>query len=207
MGSLLFWGGIITIVVIGLMVLFKSFYITIPPDTVLIVNSLTAKPKVHFSGPVVYPILYKKEFMKIELIAFNVECRGETSLVSKDHLRVDIVALFYLRVNETTDDVLKVAKSIGIARASDQKVVSALFSAKFSDALKTVVKQFELATLLEDHLNVRERIIDVIGEDLNGYALEDVAIDYIAQTPIKTLNPDNNFDTDKRYYPIIVLNP
>nr|WP_218056992.1 hypothetical protein [Gilliamella apicola] len=134
--------------------------------------------------------------MKISLITFDVERRGKDGLICKDNLRADICVAFYLRVNETTEDVLKVAKSIGVDRASDQKAVSSLFSAKFSEALKTVGKQFELSKLFEDRMNFRERIIDVIGKDLNGYALEDVAIDYLEQTPIKSLDPDNIFDAE-----------
>ncbi|OCG76203.1 hypothetical protein A9G42_08585, partial [Gilliamella sp. Nev6-6] len=151
---------------------------------------------VHFTGALVYPVIYKKEFMKISLITFDVERRGKDGLICKDNLRADICVAFYLRVNETTEDVLKVAKSIGVDRASDQKAVSSLFSAKFSEALKTVGKQFELSKLFEDRMNFRERIIDVIGKDLNGYALEDVAIDYLEQTPIKSLDPDNIFDAE-----------
>ncbi|OCG26200.1 hypothetical protein [Gilliamella apicola] len=186
----------IFLVIMGFFLLFKAFYIKVPQGTALIVNDMTSKPKVHFTGALVYPVIYKKEFMKISLITFDVERRGKDGLICKDNLRADICVAFYLRVNETTEDVLKVAKSIGVDRASDQKAVSSLFSAKFSEALKTVGKQFELSKLFEDRMNFRERIIDVIGKDLNGYALEDVAIDYLEQTPIKSLDPDNIFDAE-----------
>ncbi|MCX8602234.1 hypothetical protein J3U44_10115 [Gilliamella sp. B3766] len=188
--------GVIFLVILGFFLLFKAFYIKVPQGTALIVNDMSSKPKVYFTGALVYPVIHKKEFMKISLITFDVERRGKDGLICKDNLRADICVAFYLRVNETTEDVLKVAKSIGVDRASDQKAVSSLFSAKFSEALKTVGKQFELAKLFEDRLNFRERIIDVIGKDLNGYALEDVAIDYLEQTPIKALDPDNIFDAE-----------
>ena len=38
-------------------------------------------------------------------------------------------------------------------------------------------------------------IIDNIGTDLNGYVLEDVAIDYLEQTPIEKLDPNNILDS------------
>ncbi|WP_392551349.1 hypothetical protein RHO13_13030 [Orbus wheelerorum] len=197
--AVMFWliiVGVVFLAIIGFFLLFKAFYIKVPQGTALIVNDMTSKPKVHFTGALVYPVIYKKEFMKISLITFDVERRGKDGLICKDNLRADICVAFYLRVNETTEDVLKVAKSIGVDRASDQKAVSSLFSAKFSEALKTVGKQFELSKLFEDRLEFRERIIDVIGKDLNGYALEDVAIDYLEQTPIKSLDPDNIFDAE-----------
>ena len=57
-----------------------------------------------------------------------------------------------------------------------------LFNAKFSEALKTVGKQIDFVKLFENRQEFRDRIIEVIGNDLNGYVLEDVAIDYLAES-------------------------
>ncbi|WP_275349188.1 hypothetical protein [Proteus mirabilis] len=188
--------GCVILVILGLFGLFKAFYIKVPQGTALIVNDMTSQPKVHFTGALVYPVIYKKEFMRISLLTLEVDRRGKDGLICQDNLRADITVAFYLRVNETTEDVLKVAKAIGVNRASDHQAVSTLFSAKFSEALKTVGKQFELSKLFEDRQNFRDRIVDVIGKDLNGYALEDVAIDYLEQTPKSALDPNNIFDSE-----------
>lgn len=188
--------GCVILVILGLFGLFKAFYIKVPQGTALIVNDMTSQPKVHFTGALVYPVIYKKEFMRISLLTLEVDRRGKDGLICQDNLRADITVAFYLRVNETTEDVLKIAKAIGVDRASDHQAVSTLFSAKFSEALKTVGKQFELSKLFEDRQNFRDRIVDVIGKDLNGYALEDVAIDYLEQTPKSALDPNNIFDSE-----------
>ena len=188
--------GCVILVILGLFGLFKAFYIKVPQGTALIVNDMTSQPKVHFTGALVYPVIYKKEFMRISLLTLEVDRRGKDGLLCQDNFRADITVAFYLRVNETTEDVLKVAKAIGVDRASDHQAVSTLFSAKFSEALKTVGKQFELSKLFEDRQNFRDRIVDVIGKDLNGYALEDVAIDYLEQTPKSALDPNNIFDSE-----------
>jgi hypothetical protein len=111
-------------------------------------------------------------------------------------MRADITVAFYLRVNETSQDVLKVAKAIGVDRASDKVAVNELFNAKFSEALKTVGKQVEFVKLFENRQEFRDRIIQVIGNDLNGYVLEDVAIDYLEQTPKTSLDPTNILDAE-----------
>ncbi|MEQ5391891.1 hypothetical protein ABN236_07380 [Proteus sp. fly-1013] len=188
--------GFTILIILGLFGLFKAFYIKVPQGTALIVNDMTSQPKVHFTGALVYPVIYKKEFMRISLLTLEVDRRGKDGLICQDNLRADITVAFYLRVNETTEDVLKVAKAIGVDRASDHQAVSTLFSAKFSEALKTVGKQLELSKLFEDRQNFRDRIVDVIGKDLNGYALEDVAIDYLEQTPKSALDPNNIFDSE-----------
>ncbi len=184
------------VIIVGIAILFKAFYIKVDQGTALIVNDMSSKPKVHFTGALVYPIIYKKEFMKISLITLEVDRRGNDGLICSDNMRADITVAFYLRVNETTEDVLRVAKSIGVDRASDRDAVDQLFSAKFSEALKTVGKKFEFVQLFENRIDFREKIIEVIGDDLNGYVLEDVAIDYLEQTPKASLDPNNILDAE-----------
>ncbi len=188
--------GIFLLVLLGLAGLFKAFYYKVEQGTALIVNDMSAQPKVHFTGALVYPIIYKKELMRISLITLEVDRRGADGLICKDNMRADISVAFYLRVNETAEDVLKVAKSIGASRASDRVAVDQLFSAKFSEALKTVGKQVEFVSLFENRQEFREKIIEVIGDDLNGYVLEDVAIDYVEQTPKSSLDPTNILDAE-----------
>jgi len=188
--------GILFIVLLGIFAIIKSFYIKVPQGTALIVNDTSKEPKVFFTGALVWPIIHKKEFMKISLLTLEVDRRSKDGLICKDNLRADITVAFYLRVNETTEDVLKVAKSIGAERASDHQAVNTLFNAKFSEALKTVGKRFDLAKLFEERQSFRDEIVDVIGKDLNGYALEDVAIDYLEQTAKSSLDPNNIFDAE-----------
>ena len=188
--------GIALLLIFCLFVLFKAFYIKVPQGTALIVNDMSSTPKVHFTGALVYPVIYKKEFMKISLITLEVDRRGKDGLICRDNMRADITVAFYLRVNETQQDVLKVAKAIGVDRASDKVAVNELFNAKFSEALKTVGKQIDFVKLFENRQEFRDRIVEVIGNDLNGYVLEDVAIDYLEQTPKASLDPHNILDAE-----------
>ncbi|KAB8192504.1 hypothetical protein FKV24_007230 [Lysobacter maris] len=188
--------GVVVGILLGVFGLIKAFYVKVPQGTALIVNDLSSTPKVHFTGAMVLPVVYKQEFMKISLITLEVDRRGKDGLICQDNMRADITVAFYLRVNETQQDVLKVAKAIGVDRASDRGAVNELFNAKFSEALKTVGKQIEFVKLFENRQEFRDRIIEVIGNDLNGYVLEDVAIDYLEQTPKGSLDPTNILDAE-----------
>ncbi len=188
--------GLVLLLGFVVVTLFKAFYIKVPQGTALIVNDLSTTPKVKFTGALVFPVIYKKEFMKISLITLEVDRRGKDGLICRDNMRADITVAFYLRVNETQQDVLKVAKAIGVDRASEKGAVHELFNAKFSEALKTVGKKIEFVQLFENRQEFRDRIIEVIGNDLNGYVLEDVAIDYLEQTPKSSLDPNNILDSE-----------
>ncbi len=188
--------GSVFAIIMAILAIIKAWYVKVPQGTALIVNGLGAIPKVSFTGAIVFPIIYKKEMMKVSLITLDVDRRGNDGLICQDNMRADITVAFYLRVNETAEDVLKVAKSVGAERASDKQAVDSLFSAKFSEALKTVGKQIEFVQLFENRQDFREKIIEVIGDDLNGYVLEDVAIDYLEQTPKASLDPTNILDAE-----------
>ena len=188
--------GILVLILIAVAALFKAFYIKVEQGTALIKNDMSTRPKVFFTGAWVWPVIHKKELMRISLITLEVDRRGKDGLICADNMRADITVAFYLRVNETPEDVLKVAKSLGADRASDKEAVNELFNAKFSEALKSVGKQIEFVRLFEDRQHFRDNIIKVIGNDLNGYILEDVAIDYLEQTPKNSLDPHNILDAE-----------
>ena len=57
--------GAVFAIIMGLAGLFKAFYYKVDQGTALIVNDMSPTPKVHFTGALVYPIIYKKELMKI----------------------------------------------------------------------------------------------------------------------------------------------
>ncbi|WP_267118112.1 flotillin family protein, partial [Xanthomonas sacchari] len=188
--------GILLVLLLGLAGLFRAFYRKVDQGVALIVNDMSATPKVHFTGALIVPVLYRAELMRISLITLQVDRRGKEGLICRDNMRADIAVAFYLRVNETQADVLRVAKAIGADRASDKDAVDELFNAKFSEALKTVGKKFEFTELFEKRQEFRDEIIAVIGNDLNGYVLEDVAIDYLEQTPKALLDPHNILDAE-----------
>ncbi len=187
---------IIALLVLIILISFARFYIKVPQGWALIINDMSNTPQVKFTGGIVWPVINKKELMKISLITLEVDRKNKDGLICKDNIRADIVVAFYMRVNETQQDVLKVAKSIGVERASDRNAVHELFNAKFSEALKTVGKNMDFVELFENRIAFRDSIIEVIGNDLNGYVLEDVAIDYLEQTPMTHLDPHNILDAE-----------
>lgn len=177
------------------LLMLKAFYFKVEQGKALIINGVS-KIAVRFDGGFVWPIINKKELMRISLITLEVDRCGKEGLICADNMRADITVAFYLRVNETEEDVLKVAKSVGVDRASDKVAVNELFNAKFSEALKTVGKQIDFVKLFENRSQFRDSIVQEIGNDLNGYVLEDVAIDYLEQTPKVSLDSSNILDAE-----------
>ncbi|MCP3854165.1 MAG: flotillin family protein [Actinomycetia bacterium] len=151
---------------------------------------------VTFTGMIVIPVIHKAEWVDISVKNLQIERRGKDGLICADNVRADITVEFYVKVDRTAEAVIKVAQQVGADRASDPETLRELFAAKFSEALKTAGKQFEFESLYTDRQQFRDAIIEIIGQDLNGYVLEDVAIDYLEQTPMDALDPTNILDAD-----------
>ncbi|MDR1227469.1 MAG: hypothetical protein LBK55_00365 [Azoarcus sp.] len=186
--------GIIALFILGLFSLFARFYRKVEQGYAMIVNTMRSEPEVTFTGRMVYPIVHKAEMMDIALKTIEIARTGNEGLICQDNIRADIKVTFFVRVNKTTEDVLRVAQGIGCARASNQETLEGLFSAKFSEALKTVGKSMDFVELYQARDHFRDEIIRQIGDDLSGYILADAAIDYLEQTPLSKLDSSNILD-------------
>lgn len=186
--------GLIILFIIGILVMISKFYRKVDQGKALIINKMKNDPEVTFTGGIVYPIIHRAEVMDISVKTIELERRGHEGLICKDNVRADIKVTFFVRVNKTGEDVMKVAQTIGCARASDQRTLEELFIAKFSEALKTVGKRLEFEQLYTQRDDFKDQIIEVIGKDLNGYVLDDAAIDYLEQTPLQHLDAQNILD-------------
>ncbi|MEE4356998.1 MAG: hypothetical protein V2I97_11040 [Desulfococcaceae bacterium] len=182
-------------VVFGFFAMVAKFYRKVEQGQALVRNGIGGT-KVSFSGSIVIPILHMAELMDISVNRVIIDRQGGEGLICKDNMRADIKVVFFVRVNKTEEDVLKVAQSVGCRRASDPKALQELFEAKFSEALKTVGKHFDFSDLYTSRDQFKEEILKVIGTDLNGYVMDDAAIDFLEQTPITKLDPDNIMDSE-----------
>lgn len=186
---------IVLLILVGITFIIFTCYRKVAQGQALVKNGVGGT-KVSFSGMVVYPIIHKAEYMDISVKRVEIDRQGKNGLICMDNMRADIKVAFFVRVNKTPEDVLKVAQSIGCDRASSQTAIIELFDAKFSEGLKTVGRQFQFVELYNSRDKLKEGILKTVGTDLNGFILDDVAIDYLEQTPLGVLNADNILDSE-----------
>jgi uncharacterized membrane protein YqiK len=185
---------VLVVFLFGFLALLAKFYRKVEQGHAMIVNTMRAEPEVTFTGRLVIPVLHKVEIMDVSMKTIEIERMGKEGLICRDNMRADIKVKFFVRVNKTAEDVLRVAQAIGCERASNQHTLEDLFSAKFSEALKTVGKSMDFVDLYQARDQFRDEIVRQIGDDLSGYVLEDAAIDYLEQTPLEKLDPNNILD-------------
>ncbi|MEV0414318.1 flotillin family protein [Streptomyces sp. NPDC050448] len=184
---------VVLLIAVALLFTVSRLFRKVEQGKALIVSKMR-KVDVTFTGQVVLPVLHKAEYMDISVKTIEIRRTGREGLICQDNIRADIHINFFVRVNKTVEDVIKVAQSIGTQRASDEAAIQDFFAAKFAEALKTVGKQLDFVDLYTKREEFRDRIIQVIGTDLNGYHLDDAAIDFLEQTPMTQLDAANILD-------------
>ena len=184
---------VVVLIALGVLLFLTRMFRKVEQGKALIVSKVR-RVDVTFTGAVVLPVLHKAETMDISVKTIEIARTGREGLICRDNIRADIRITFFVRVNKTVEDVIKVAQAIGTLRASNEATLQELFSAKFSEALKTVGKQLDFVDLYTKRNDFRDQIIEVIGTDLNGYSLEDAAIDFLEQTPLAALDAKNILD-------------
>ncbi len=197
--SILFIILVVVAIVIAMLVFIAKLYRKAKQGEALVVTGMVKGDKgvrVSFGGTIVVPVVQKLEVMDITLKTIVISRTAGDGLVCKDNMRADIKVTFFIRVNQTTNDVTQVAQSIGCQRASHQESLVNLFDAKFSEALKTVGKRFDFVELYNSRDDFKQEILDTIGTDLNGYVLDDCAIDYLEQTPLSDMDENNILDAE-----------
>lgn len=186
------------IVIVGLLALAAGVAICIrkiPPGKAGVIVGVGGM-RVSFDWMLRLPIVQTLELVDISVKKLEIHRKGKDGLVCKDNIRADISVAFYIRVDATAESVRRVAQMLTPDRVSDINQLRELFEAKFSEALKTAGKQMEFHELFTERIKFRDQIQVTIGKDLDGFILQDVAIDYLEQTPLDQHDPSNVLDAE-----------
>lgn len=183
--------GVLMAIVLGLMA--KHSFVAVPSGHVLIINRLN-RIEVSSNNAMVLPIVHRAELMDVSVRTLKIECQGRHGLSCRDDIRADLRAVFSVRVGTSVEDILKVAARVGCARATEVTTIDEIFRGRFTEALESVAKEVSFEQLASQREEFRDQVVEQIGSDLQGYVLDDVAIESLGQTPIEQLDPNHIMD-------------
>ncbi|MDE0316483.1 MAG: SPFH domain-containing protein [Candidatus Poribacteria bacterium] len=186
-------GGLIALFVIFVLI-YKSFYKKAPADAALVISG-GSKKRVVFGGTLVNPITNVTQIISLNTLQLPVEREGQAALITKDSLRVDIQAEFYVKIEPNEADVLKAVASLGDKTLTPQ-AVNSLLEGKLVGVLRSVAATMDLQELHEKRQEFSDQVQEACLEDLeqNGFKLETVAVTNLDQTPLESLDENNRFD-------------
>jgi uncharacterized membrane protein YqiK len=121
----------------------------------------------------------------------------DKALITKDRMRVDVTAEFYVRVQATVDAIANAAQTLG-QRTLQPDSLKELLEGKFVDALRTVAAELTMEELHEKRGEYVKRVRAAVAGDLlnNGLELESASLTQLDQTSMEYFNPSNAFDAE-----------
>lgn len=146
-------------------------------------------------GAFVVPVLHQTVKVGMNTLRLTTRCENEASLITRDRIRVDVVADFYVHVEPGVDAVAAAAQTLG-RRTMSADALLALVEAKFVDALRAVAAERSLEELHESRQAFASRVAEMVAPGLgkNGLTIETVSIAKLDQTGREFFNPNNAFD-------------
>ena len=148
-------------------------------------------------GAIVLPVLHEVIPVNMNTLRLEVRRADDQALITRDRMRVDVMAEFYVRVKPTADSIATAAQTLGQKTMSPNELKS-LVEGKFVDSLRAVAAEMAMEELHEKRVDFVQKVQQVVSEDLhkNGLELETVSLTGLDQTGFKYFNPQNAFDAE-----------
>jgi uncharacterized membrane protein YqiK len=148
-------------------------------------------------GAFVLPIIHDVIPVNMNTLRLEVRRGRESALITKNRMRIDVVAEFYVRVQPTPDAIANAAQTLG-QRTMQPEALRELLEGKFVDALRSVAAEMTMDEMHEKRGEYVKRVRQSVAEDLlkNGLELETVSLTGLDQTNMEFFNPSNAFDAE-----------
>jgi uncharacterized membrane protein YqiK len=148
-------------------------------------------------GAFVLPIVHEVIPVNMNTLRLEVVRGRDKALITKDRMRVDVIAEFYVRVAAHPVSVAAAAQTLGL-RTMEPDQLKELVEGKFVDALRTAAAEMTMEELHERRGAFVKRVREAVAEDLtkNGLELEAASLTQLDQTGMEFFNPSNAFDAE-----------
>lgn len=146
-------------------------------------------------GAPVLPVLHDTILVNMNTLRLEVSRSKEQALITKDRMRVDVQAEFYVRVKPTEESIADAAQTLGHKTLKPMELKE-LVEGKFVDALRAVAAEMSMEELHEMRTDFVQKVQTAVTGDLmkNGLELETVSLTALDQTSRDYFNPNNAFD-------------
>jgi flotillin len=200
---------IVLIAAILLILFLNRYYRKATREVALIRTGAGGQRVVLDGGCLALPFLHKVSDVNMRTTRLEIERLGPKSIITRDRLRVDVAAEFYVRVMSTAAGVATAAQALGSKsfRAAD---LAETLEGKLADAMLSVAATRTMDELQDDRAGYTREVTALLADNLaqNGLMLESVSLTRLDQTPFHALDENNAFNAlgMRRLAEIIAVN-
>ncbi len=180
------------VVLAALIAVFNAYYQKAGRGFALVRTGFGKQRVVIDGGCLSLPFLHSTERVATNGITLSVGCEGERTLMTGDHIPIDLVMEFVLRVQPDVAGVRRAAHRVGGMNLNADDLL-ALFRGRFIDAMQAEICQHTLTDLHHKRANLASAVQQRLGAGFEsvGLALESAALIRLDQGLLSALN-DNN---------------
>lgn len=200
MSDLIELGTIAGVALLGLFtigIVFARLYKRSTKETSFVRTGLGGQKVIMDGGAIVLPVFHERVLVNMNTLKLEVMRRERESLITKDRMRVDVTAAFFVRVQQTAEAVSTAAQTLG-TRTLAPEALKALVEDKFVDSLRATAATMTIQELQDKRRDFVQAVQNAVAEDLekNGLELESVSLTSLDQTDKQFFNPNNAFDAE-----------
>lgn len=191
--------GAILLLVAGIAFVITKLYVKTKASEAFVRTGMGGRVVIKDGGAVVMPVVHEIVSVSLETIRLKVVRRGADALLTKDKLRADIEAEFFVRVMPNDEDIINAARSLG-DKTANEETIKKLIEDKLVSALRTAAAIRSLEELNTERDKFVKDVMSLVSDDLkhNGFTLETVTISSLDQASAAALRDDNIFDAQGR---------
>jgi uncharacterized membrane protein YqiK len=189
---------IVAAIVVAIVVwLLHWLYLRSSKERAFVRTGLGGQKVVLDGGAFVLPIVHDVIPVNMNTLRLEVARGRDKALITKDRMRVDVIAEFYVRVAAQPEAVAAAAQTLG-QRTMEPEQLKELVEGKFIDALRTAAAEMTMEELHEKRGTYVKRVREAVAGDLtkNGLELEAASLTQLDQTGMEFFNPSNAFDAE-----------
>ena len=148
-------------------------------------------------GAFVLPIIHNITSVGMRTLRIEVKRGGDKSFITKNRMRVEIVAEFYVRVTPSKEAVSIAAGTLG-KRTMEPESLRDLVQGRFVDALGIVAAKMSMEEIQEKRGEYIKAVKGIVAESLGstGLELEAVSLTSVDQAGLEVFDPSNAFDAE-----------
>ena len=195
--EILVLAGIILVALIVIGVIIARLYKRSSKEVSFVRTGFGGEKVILNGGAIVLPVLHEVIPVNMNTLRLEVKRATDQALITRDRMRVDVMAEFYVRVKPTAESIATAAQTLGKKTMSPQELKD-LVEGKFVDSLRSVAAEMAMEELHEKRVDFVQKVQQVVSEDLfkNGLELETVSLTGLDQTSFEYFNPQNAFDAE-----------
>ncbi len=189
--------GIILIALISIGFILARLYKRSSKEVSFVRTGFRGQRVIMNGGSIVLPVLHEVIPVNMNTLRLKVKRENQQALITKDRMRVDVAAEFYVRVKPTEESIANAAQTLGLKTMTPNELKD-LVEGKFVDSLRAVAAEMAMEELHEQRVEFVTKVQAAVSEDLlkNGLELESVSLTGMDQTSKDFFNPNNAFDAE-----------